>query len=151
MKMQIKTTVTYHYHTAVEMANKQGVLVVAQWKWIWLESMRLWVWSLASLSGLRIWCCCELQCRSQMWLGPHVPVAVAQAGSCSSDLTPRLGTSICLRCSPKRQTNKQTKRQTNKNWQHHVLGQDVEQLELSDMAGGMARWYGHLGKPSGSF
>ena len=27
------------------------------------------VGSLASLSGLRIWCCPELQCRSQMWLG----------------------------------------------------------------------------------
>ena len=30
--------------------------------------MRLWVQSLASLSGLRIWCCRELWCRLQTWL-----------------------------------------------------------------------------------
>ena len=29
-----------------------------------------------------------------------VAVAVAEAGSCSSVLTPSLGTSICCRCSP---------------------------------------------------
>ena len=46
----------------------RGVPVMAQWKWIQLGTMRLWVWSLASLSGLRIWHCCELWCRSQMWL-----------------------------------------------------------------------------------
>ena len=35
-------------------------------------------------------------------------VAVVQAGSCSSNATPSLGTSICLRCGPKKtkQTNK---------------------------------------------
>ena len=32
--------------------------------------MRMWVWSLDSLSGLRIQCCCELWCRVQMWRGP---------------------------------------------------------------------------------
>ena len=32
-----------------------------------------------------------------MRLRSHVAVAVAQAGSCSSDSTPTLGTSICLR------------------------------------------------------
>ena len=57
-----------------------------------LVSMRTWVWSLASLSGLRIWHCRELQCRSQMWLGSCV--AMAQACSCSSNWTPSLGTSI---------------------------------------------------------
>ena len=31
---------------------------------------------LASLSGLKICHCCELWCRSQMWLGSHVAVAV---------------------------------------------------------------------------
>ena len=31
--------------------------------------MRLWVQSLASFSGLRIQCCHELWCRSQMQLG----------------------------------------------------------------------------------
>ena len=46
---------------------------------------------LASLNGLRIRHCCELQCRSQdLWLGS----GVAQAGSCSSDSIPSPGTSI---------------------------------------------------------
>ena len=45
----------------------------------------------------------ELWCRLQMRLGSHVAVAVAWAGSCSSDSTPSLGTSICLRCGPKTQ------------------------------------------------
>ena len=45
--------------------------------------MRTWVQSLAPLSGLRIWHCCELWCRSQMWLRSCVvwlwcrPAAVA--------------------------------------------------------------------------
>ena len=34
-------------------------------KRIWLGSMRVWIWSLALLSGLRIWHCPELWCRSQ--------------------------------------------------------------------------------------
>ena len=42
-----------------------------------LRTMRLWVQSLASLSGLRIWCWCELWCRSQMQLGSCMAVAVA--------------------------------------------------------------------------
>ena len=37
-------------------------------------------------------------------------VAVVQASSCSSDLTPSLGTSICHRCSPKK-----TKKEKRKN------------------------------------
>ena len=43
-----------------------------------------------------------------MKLGSCVAVAVAQAGGCSSDSTPSLGTSMCCRCGPKKQTNKQT-------------------------------------------
>ena len=39
--------------------------------------MRLQVRSLALLSGLRIQRCRELWCRSQMWLGSHVAVALA--------------------------------------------------------------------------
>ena len=42
-----------------------------------LGTMRLRVRSLASLGGLRIWCCRELWCRSQMPLGSCVAVAVA--------------------------------------------------------------------------
>ena len=48
---------------------------------------------MASLSGSGIWYCHELL---QMQLRSHIAVAVAQAGSCSSNSTPSLGTSICL-------------------------------------------------------
>ena len=64
------------------------------------------VWSLPSLSGLRIWSCHELWCRSQMRLRSCVTVAVVWAGSCSSDLTPSLGTSICHRCGPEKKKKK---------------------------------------------
>ena len=46
-----------------------------------------------SLSGLRIWCCCDLWCRSQMRLRSGIAVAVAP---------PSLGTSICQGCSCKK-------------------------------------------------
>ena len=78
--------------------------------------MRLWVRSLASLSGLRIQRGRELYCRSKTRLGSGVAVAMAVAGSCSSDSNPRLGTSICCGCSPKRQ---KTKTKTNK--KNHML------------------------------
>ena len=60
------------------------------------------VQSLASLSGLKIWLCCNLWCRLQMQSGYGVAVAVAQACSCSSDSTPSLGTSVCHRYSHKK-------------------------------------------------
>ena len=41
-----------------------------------LVSVRMRDQSLASLSGLRIWCCHELQRGSQMWLGSCMAVAV---------------------------------------------------------------------------
>ena len=63
--------------------------------------MRMGVQSLASLSGLRIWCCHKLWCWSWMWLGSHVALTVAVAVL----LTPSLGTSICCGRGPK---NKQT-------------------------------------------
>ena len=66
-----------------------------------LVSMRIRVQSLALLSELRMWCCCELWHRSQTCLGSAIAMAVA--GSYSSDLTPSLGTSTCYRCSPKKQ------------------------------------------------
>ena len=70
-----------------------------------LGSMRMQVRSLAPLSGSRIHCCRELQCRSQTWLGCRVAlaVAVAVASSCSSDPIPGLETSVCHRSSPKKQ------------------------------------------------
>ena len=59
-----------------------------------------------SIPGLVPWirtlCCHELWCRSQMQLGSHVAVAVAQASSCSSSWRPNLGTSICHGCGPKK-------------------------------------------------
>ena len=62
--------------------------------------------SLASLSRLRIQHCLELWCRSQRQLGASVAVAVVQAGSCSSDWTPSLRTSICHGCGPKKTKTK---------------------------------------------
>jgi len=63
-----------------------GVPIMAQWKRIQLGTMRFQVPSLASISGLRIQR--ELWCRPQTWLRSCVAVAVAQAGSYSSDWTP---------------------------------------------------------------
>ena len=53
----------------------KGVPSVVWWKQIRLGTVRVWVQSLDSLSGLRIWHCHELQCRSQMQLRSHVAVA----------------------------------------------------------------------------
>jgi len=50
--------------------------------------MRLWVQSLALLSGLRIRRCHELCYRLQTWLRSCIAVAVAKASGYSSDLTP---------------------------------------------------------------
>ena len=41
-----------------------------------------------------------------MWFGSGIAVAVAVAGSCSSDSTPSLGTSICRGCGPKKKKKK---------------------------------------------
>ena len=87
-----------------------GLSIMAQRKRIHLVSMRMQAQSLPSLSGLRIGHCCELRCKSQTHLGSCVSVAVAQAGSCSSDSTPSLGTSVCCGGGPKKQ-NKQTKKE----------------------------------------
>ena len=59
------------------------------------------VQSLASLSVLRIWCCCELQCSLQMQLRSCIAVAVVQASSCSSHMTPSLGTFVYHGYGPK--------------------------------------------------
>ena len=43
----------------------------------WVKDPMLSLWgSLASIRGLRIWCCHKLQCRSQMHLGSGVAEAV---------------------------------------------------------------------------
>ena len=64
--------------------------------------MRMQVQSLASVSGLRIWHCGELWCRSQTWLRSHVAVALAQAGGYSSNSTPSQGNSMCRGSGPRK-------------------------------------------------
>ena len=54
----------------------EGVPVMAQLKQIRLGTVRLWVQSLASLSGLRIGHFCELWFRLQTWLGSGNAVAL---------------------------------------------------------------------------
>ena len=61
------------------------------------------------ISGLKSWSGRELWCRLQTWLGSRVAVALVKAGTYSSDSTPSLGTSICHRCGPKKQTKKKRK------------------------------------------
>jgi len=46
-----------------------------------------------------------------MWLRSIVAMAVVQASSCSSDLTPSLGTSICHRCSHKKEKKEKKKKE----------------------------------------
>ena len=68
-----------HVFTHWRIANQnhnEGVPVVAQQCQIQLVSMRMWVQSLALISGLRIQCCCELCCRSKMQLGSGVFMVV---------------------------------------------------------------------------
>jgi len=71
--------------------------------------MRIQVRSLASISGLKIWCCHELWCRSQMRLGSGVAVAGGWQLQ-SSDLTTSLGTFVYLIFSPKKQKKKKKKK-----------------------------------------
>ena len=79
---------------------------MAQRKQTRLKSKRLWVQSLASLSGLRIWSCYELWCRLQLKLRSGIAMAVVYTGSYSSNRTPSLGTSTYLGYSPKKTKNK---------------------------------------------
>ena len=67
-----------------------------------------------SIPGLAQWVkeardCPELRCRLQTQLGSRIAVAVAYVGSCSSNSTPSLGTSICHRRGPKKIKNKTIK------------------------------------------
>ena len=112
-----------HHHTSTEAfserafrmtqirKNRSGSSQCGSAGWTQLVSMRIWVWSLAPRSGLRIQHCHELWYRSQMQLRSAVAVAVAQASSRSSHSTPGLGTSICHGRGPKK---KKKKGKTNK-------------------------------------
>ena len=56
------------------------------------------------IQGVKIRHCQELWCRSQTQLGSCIAVAVA--GSCSSNWTPSLRTSTCCRCGQERKKEK---------------------------------------------
>ena len=98
----------YDYKNCSHKKYRKSLKIFSIWEFLlWLSglqtqllSMRMWIRFQVSLNGLRIWCCYELWCRSQMWHGSHVAVAVA--GSYSSNLTPSLGTSICCRSGHKK-------------------------------------------------
>ena len=80
----------------------------------------LGVQALASIqvgeSGRGIQRCHEPWCRSQIRLRSGVAVVVAQAGSCSSDSTPSLGTSIYGGCGHKKQKKKKKNNKKTKNY-----------------------------------
>ena len=61
-----------------------------------------------------------------MWLGSHIAVAVAQAGSYSSDSTPSQEISICHRCGPERQKEKKKKKK-------NVFFMQVAYLQFSQL------------------
>ena len=71
-----KTTCLLHF---LKLWNSEFLLLnrTSSTSWIRLVTMRLRVWSLASLSGLRIQPCRELWCRLQTRLGSGVAVALA--------------------------------------------------------------------------
>ena len=79
--------------------------------------MRMRAQSLALLSGLRIQHCHELQCRPPRPPQSGIAEAVVWAGSCSSDLTPSLGTSMCCTyCLKKLEKTKQNKKKRDVSW-----------------------------------
>ena len=110
------------------------VPVMAQWKQIWLVSMRTQVRSLALLSGLNIWCCHELWCRWKTQLGSDMAVAVAVAYTrgYSSNMTPSLRTSICRRYGPKK-TKERKREKERKNMQGSSHDGSAETIWLASM------------------
>ena len=69
-------------------------------------SMRMQVPSLALLCGFMTQHCRKLRCTLQMKLGSGVAIAMAVAGSCSSDSTPSLGIATCRRYGCKKKKKK---------------------------------------------
>ena len=65
------------------------VSIVAQQVKNLTVSVKMWVQSPATLSGLRIQHCCKLQCRLQMQVGSSIAVAVVYAGSYSHRCGPK--------------------------------------------------------------
>ena len=72
----------------------------------------MWVQFLASLSELRIWHCCELQCRWQTQLRAQVAVAVWRRLTAAAPIWPLAG-KLPWGCSPKK--TKKKKKQEPKN------------------------------------
>ena len=88
-----------------------------------------------SSPGLKQWVkdaarCCELWCRSQTLLRSHVAVALASAGSCSSDWTPSLGTSICCGYGPKK--TKKKKLEKSREFPLQRVNEQIVPLQVSD-------------------
>ena len=94
-----------------------GVPIAAQQKWIRLVSKRIRVWSLASLSGLRIWHCHELWFRSQTRLGFGIAVAVLRCRPEAAALIRPLAWELPYALSEalKRKKNKTKQKTTNNN------------------------------------
>ena len=86
------------------------VPIVVQQKRIQLVSMRIWIWSLAFLSGSVIQCCCELWYRLQARLRFPRCCGCGKASSYSSNSTPSLGTSICHKCGLKKKKRRRRRR-----------------------------------------
>ena len=80
----------------------------------------------ASFSRIRIRGCPELCCRSQMQLGSHIALAMAEACSCTSDMTSSLGTSTGSTCVPQRrkQLNQETTPHTHI-WFFHIRKEKI--------------------------
>ena len=86
-----------------------GISVVAQWVKN-LTSIHEDAGLIPGLvQGVKNWHCCELQYRLQTQLESGIAVAVAQASSWSSYLTPSPGTSLRHRCTHKKQFTKKSK------------------------------------------
>ena len=78
--------------------------------------------------------CHELRCKSQMWLGSRVAVAVAWASNGSSDWTPSLGTSICRSCNPK----KSKKKRKEGDWSELRCAESI--IHISEGIPSVAQW-----------
>ena len=111
--------------------------------------MRIWVWSLALLSGLRIQCCGELWCRltattliqTLAWLRSCIVVAVVQAGSYNSDSNLSLGTSIYHRYSPKKKERKKKKQYY---WNCFPSFRTCSQLKINKLGEGSCVAWGRI-------
>ena len=119
--------------------------------------MRMWIRSLAWLSGLRIQNCHRLWFRSKTQLRSGVAMAVLQACSYSSNSTPSLGTSWkpCHRCGSKKKKNHVLGKYS-RTWKkcptwssHHGTAGSVASWECWDTGSipSPAQWIMHLALP----